>query len=140
VRRGDGAFGSLCAGKYLDVAAAVDIARDPELAEKLMQNPRGRMDDYSWGKTLYRYRSAGDAFASKGKPIQHCSKLRRTSKDPIQRCSKIRMNESYTVRSFRGSRNQLHTVRSFGGVNHTLFEASKNFEGSDPTMFEDSNE
>jgi len=91
VRRGDGAFGSLCAGKYLDVAAAVDIARDPELAEKLMQNPRGRMDDYSWGKTLYRYRSAGDAVASKE-------------------------------------------------TNPTLFEASKNFEGSDPTMFEDSNE
>ena len=28
-----------------------------------MSDPRGRMDDYSWGKTLYRYRSgpAGDA-------------------------------------------------------------------------------
>ena len=44
-------------GKYLDVPAAVDNARDPKLAEKLLDNTRGRMDDYSWGKTLYRYRS-----------------------------------------------------------------------------------
>ena len=44
-------------GKYLDVAAAVDNGQDPALAEKLLENPRGRMDDYSWGKTLYRYRS-----------------------------------------------------------------------------------
>lgn len=49
--------GGVLTGKYLDVPAAVDNARDPKLAEKLLDNPRGRMDDYSWGKTLYRYRS-----------------------------------------------------------------------------------
>ena len=49
--------GGVLTGKYLDVAAAVDNPRDPELAERLLKNPRGRMDDYSWGKTLYRYRS-----------------------------------------------------------------------------------
>lgn len=55
--------GGVLTGKYLDVAAAVDNPNDRELAEKLLSNPRGRMDDYSWGKTLYRYRSgpAGDA-------------------------------------------------------------------------------
>ena len=55
--------GGVLTGKYLDVAAAVDNPRDPELAERLLNDPRGRMDDYSWGKTLYRYRSgpAGDA-------------------------------------------------------------------------------
>ena len=49
--------GGVLTGKYLDVAAAVDNPQDPELAEKLLRDPRGRMDDYSWGKTLYRYRS-----------------------------------------------------------------------------------
>ena len=55
--------GGMLTGKYLDVAAAVDNPRDPRLAERLLKNPRGRMDDYSWGKTLYRYRSgpAGEA-------------------------------------------------------------------------------
>lgn len=55
--------GGVLTGKYLDVAAAVDNPRDPRLAERLLKNPRGRMDDYSWGKTLYRYRSgpAGEA-------------------------------------------------------------------------------
>lgn len=50
--------GGVLTGKYMDVPAAVDNANDRELAERLLANPRGRMDDYSWGKTLYRYRSA----------------------------------------------------------------------------------
>ena len=50
--------GGVLTGKYVDVPAAVDNARDRALAERLLENPRGRMDDYSWGKTLYRYRSA----------------------------------------------------------------------------------
>ena len=50
--------GGVLTGKYLEVAAAVDNPRDRALAERLLANPRGRMDDYSWGKTLYRYRSA----------------------------------------------------------------------------------
>ena len=49
--------GGVLTGKYLDVAAAVDNPQDPDLAERLLRDPRGRMDDYSWGKTLYRYRS-----------------------------------------------------------------------------------
>lgn len=53
--------GGVLTGKYLDVAAAVDNAQDPKFAEKLLEDPRGRMDDYSWGKTLYRYRSVRDA-------------------------------------------------------------------------------
>lgn len=40
--------GGVLTGKYLEVAAAVDNAQDPALAEKLLENPRGRMDDYSW--------------------------------------------------------------------------------------------
>jgi len=48
--------GGVLTGKYLDIPAAVDNAF-PALAEEQLQNPRGRMDDYGWGKTLYRYRS-----------------------------------------------------------------------------------
>lgn len=40
--------GGVLTGKYLEVAAAVDNAQDPALAEKLLGDPRGRMDDYSW--------------------------------------------------------------------------------------------
>ena len=50
--------GGVLTGKYRRVLAAVDNVRDQELAEELMANPRGRMDDYSWGRTLYRYRTA----------------------------------------------------------------------------------
>ena len=55
--------GGVLTGKYLEIAAAVDNPHDRELAESLLNSPRGRMDDYSWGKTLYRYRSgpASDA-------------------------------------------------------------------------------
>lgn len=50
--------GGVLTGKYRDVKAAVDNPNDRALAERLLADPRGRMDDYSWGKTLYRYRSA----------------------------------------------------------------------------------
>lgn len=50
--------GGVLTGKYREVKAAVDNARDRELAEKLLADPRGRMDEYGWGQTLYRYRSA----------------------------------------------------------------------------------
>ena len=51
--------GGVLTGKYRRVLAAVDNVRDQELAEELMANPRGRMDDYSWGRTLYRPHRAG---------------------------------------------------------------------------------
>lgn len=50
--------GGVLTGKYRKVKAAVDNPNDRALAERLLASPRGRMDDYSWGKTLYRYRSA----------------------------------------------------------------------------------
>ena len=49
--------GGFLTGKYLRQAAAVD-ERDAPKAEELLRNPRGRMDDFSWGSTLYRYRSS----------------------------------------------------------------------------------
>mmetsp|Transcript_43744 Transcript_43744/g.81786 ORF Transcript_43744/g.81786 Transcript_43744/m.81786 type:complete len:519 (-) Transcript_43744:427-1983(-) len=48
--------GGVLTGKYLDVPAVPD---DDNL-DRARQNygaPRGRMDDLSWGRTLYRYRS-----------------------------------------------------------------------------------
>mmetsp|Transcript_119045 Transcript_119045/g.206731 ORF Transcript_119045/g.206731 Transcript_119045/m.206731 type:complete len:328 (-) Transcript_119045:30-1013(-) len=48
--------GGVLTGKYIDQPAAVD---DPDKArrEKNLANPRGRMDEFGWGSTLYRYRS-----------------------------------------------------------------------------------
>ncbi|CAE7585317.1 tas [Symbiodinium natans] len=48
--------GGMLTGKYLDQPAALDSPSD-DTAEKLMKKPRGRMDTYGWGGTLYRYRS-----------------------------------------------------------------------------------
>mmetsp|Transcript_120690 Transcript_120690/g.240337 ORF Transcript_120690/g.240337 Transcript_120690/m.240337 type:complete len:548 (-) Transcript_120690:6-1649(-) len=50
--------GGMLTGKYLQDPAAPDqIGRDPKKALELSMKPRGRMDDISWGRTLYRYRS-----------------------------------------------------------------------------------
>ena len=57
--------GGVLTGKYLEVAAAVDNPQDRALAESLLNDPRGRMDDYSWGKTLYRYRSGSASDATR---------------------------------------------------------------------------
>lgn len=48
--------GGMLTGKYLDEPAAPDN-RDFAASAKRTLSPRGRMDDYSWGRTLYRYRS-----------------------------------------------------------------------------------
>lgn len=48
--------GGMLTGKYMDKPAALDSPSE-DAAEKLMKNPRGRMDTYGWGGTLYRYRS-----------------------------------------------------------------------------------
>ncbi|CAE7460410.1 tas [Symbiodinium pilosum] len=48
--------GGMLTGKYLDKPAALDSTTE-DAAEKLMKKPRGRMDTYGWGSTLYRYRS-----------------------------------------------------------------------------------
>mmetsp|Transcript_15171 Transcript_15171/g.20030 ORF Transcript_15171/g.20030 Transcript_15171/m.20030 type:complete len:495 (-) Transcript_15171:162-1646(-) len=48
--------GGVLTGKYLDAPAAVDLpSRDQYI--KQAKSPRGRMDEYGWGSTLYRYRS-----------------------------------------------------------------------------------
>ncbi|CAJ1421721.1 unnamed protein product [Effrenium voratum] len=49
--------GGMLTGKYLEVPAAPD---EPNPVARLARTaaPRGRMDDLSWGPTLYRYRSA----------------------------------------------------------------------------------
>merc|ERR1719409_979493 len=44
--------GGVLTGKYLKEPAAAD---DP--ASKFRGQPRGRMDERGWGRTLYRYRS-----------------------------------------------------------------------------------
>lgn len=48
--------GGVLTGKYLDRPASVDDA-DRARARLSAQSPRGRMDEYGWGRTLYRYRS-----------------------------------------------------------------------------------
>lgn len=48
--------GGMLTGKYLDEPAAVDNANEAE-ARRRLGSPRGRMDEYGWGRTLYRYRS-----------------------------------------------------------------------------------
>eukprot|EP00873_Tetraselmis_striata_P024668 jgi/Tetstr1/444932/TSEL_032750.t1 len=48
--------GGVLTGKYLKVPAAPDDP-DERRAVKSLRSPRGRMDDPSWGRTLYRYRS-----------------------------------------------------------------------------------
>jgi len=48
--------GGMLTGKYMDEAAAVDLDNPGKTMARSM-NPRGRMDDVSWGSTLYRYRS-----------------------------------------------------------------------------------
>jgi aryl-alcohol dehydrogenase-like predicted oxidoreductase len=48
--------GGVLTGKYIDVPAAVDD-KDQDRAQQVMKNPRGRMDELGWGRTLYRYRT-----------------------------------------------------------------------------------
>ena len=48
--------GGVLTGKYLDRPAAVDDP-DPGSMRASIEKPRGRMDEYGWGRTLYRYRS-----------------------------------------------------------------------------------
>jgi hypothetical protein len=51
------AGGMMLTGKYTDdkPAAALDNV-DREMLIEMMKNPRGRMDDFGWSRTLYRYR------------------------------------------------------------------------------------
>jgi aryl-alcohol dehydrogenase-like predicted oxidoreductase len=48
--------GGVLTGKYLEVPAAPDD-EDRARAQQSARQPRGRMDELSWGRTLYRYRS-----------------------------------------------------------------------------------
>eukprot|EP00930_Biecheleria_cincta_P005541 TRINITY_DN106472_c0_g1_i1.p1 TRINITY_DN106472_c0_g1~~TRINITY_DN106472_c0_g1_i1.p1 ORF type:complete len:559 (+),score=76.87 TRINITY_DN106472_c0_g1_i1:24-1679(+) len=48
--------GGMLTGKYLEEPAAVDQESKASALKRLAM-PRGRMDDFSWGQTLYRYRS-----------------------------------------------------------------------------------
>lgn len=50
------AAGGVLTGKYLDSPAAVDDTNRDSAMSKF-ENPRGRMDEAGWGRTLYRYRS-----------------------------------------------------------------------------------
>jgi aryl-alcohol dehydrogenase-like predicted oxidoreductase len=43
-------------GKYLNAPAATNDS-DRTRALQNAQNPRGRMDEFGWGRTLYRYRT-----------------------------------------------------------------------------------
>jgi len=58
--------GGVLTGKYLEVPAAVDdFGANPDRARLSMKAPRGRMDDMSWGQTLYRYRTKAALDATK---------------------------------------------------------------------------
>jgi len=48
--------GGMLTGKYMDFPAALDNLDRAKITEA-MENPRGRMDEFGWGRTLYRYRS-----------------------------------------------------------------------------------
>ncbi len=48
--------GGMLTGKYMDRPAALDNLDRAKIIEA-MENPRGRMDEFGWGRTLYRYRS-----------------------------------------------------------------------------------
>jgi aryl-alcohol dehydrogenase-like predicted oxidoreductase len=48
--------GGMLTGKYMDLPAAIDN-QDRNKGKELLQNPRGRHDEFGWGRTLYRYRT-----------------------------------------------------------------------------------
>jgi aryl-alcohol dehydrogenase-like predicted oxidoreductase len=48
--------GGMLTGKYADRPAALDNAERDAVIEA-MRNPRGRMDEFGWSRTLYRYRT-----------------------------------------------------------------------------------
>lgn len=50
--------GGVLTGKYLSGPPAAPDDTNPVSQMQSLAKPRGRMDDYAWGRTLYRYRSA----------------------------------------------------------------------------------
>ncbi len=48
--------GGMLTGKYMDKPAALDNNERAKIMEAL-ENPRGRMDEFGWSQTLYRYRT-----------------------------------------------------------------------------------
>lgn len=48
--------GGMLTGKYMDRPAALDNERREDVIAA-MKDPRGRMDEFGWSRTLYRYRS-----------------------------------------------------------------------------------
>ena len=48
--------GGMLTGKYINRPAAIDN-EDRSKGKELLANPRGRMDEFGWGRTLYRYRT-----------------------------------------------------------------------------------
>ena len=48
--------GGMLTGKYIDRPAAVDNSDRAKIMDAL-ENPRGRHDEFNWGRTLYRYRT-----------------------------------------------------------------------------------
>jgi aryl-alcohol dehydrogenase-like predicted oxidoreductase len=73
--------GGMLTGKYIDRLAAVDNT-DKAKGIEALENPRGRHDDYSWGRTLYRYRTdaAQDA-------IKEYSKIAKSAGMPLTELS-----------------------------------------------------
>lgn len=48
--------GGMLTGKYADRPAALDNS-ERDMVIEAMNNPRGRMDEFGWSRTLYRYRT-----------------------------------------------------------------------------------
>jgi len=49
--------GGMLTGKYMDQPAALDLTERADIMKQL-RHPRGRMDEFGWSNTLYRYRTA----------------------------------------------------------------------------------
>eukprot|EP00956_Cyclotella_meneghiniana_P002424 scaffold2730_cov89-Cyclotella_meneghiniana.AAC.2 len=49
-------YRGMLTGKYINRPAAIDN-EDRSKGKELLANPRGRMDEFGWGRTLYRYRT-----------------------------------------------------------------------------------
>ena len=108
--------GGMLTGKYMDRPAAIDNDDRAKVMEA-MNNPRGRHDEFGWGRTLYRYRT--DA-----------------AKEAIAEYSKIAKNTgvSLTEISLRWCRQRSLVTTSLVGHSNMkqLQESIKYFTKSDP--------
>lgn len=73
--------GGMLTGKYIDKPAAIDNT-DRDAVIKALENPRGRHDEFNWGRTLYRYRTDAAQEA-----IKEYSKIAKSAGMPLTELS-----------------------------------------------------